>query len=433
MKSYAHTLEYLYKQLPMFHRIGKAAYKADLSNTISILDVLNNPQESFKSVHIAGTNGKGSTSHLIASIFKEAGYKTGLYTSPHLKDFRERIKINGEMIPENYVVSFVENYKIDFEKIAPSFFEWTVGLAFDYFRNEKVDIAIIETGLGGRLDSTNLIHPLVSVITNIGFDHTDLLGDTLEKIAFEKAGIIKENTPVVIGETIEQTKDVFAEKSKKEKSNIFFAEDEFEIDNFNQDFNSKTPLIKTKFLNKTTKEVLEIQCPLAGIYQLKNFRTVLQTFEVLKKVNIDIDKKHIEKGFENVITNTDLKGRWQILSTLPLVVADTAHNEHGIEQIILQLSKIKYKKLHLVLGFVKDKEVEKILKMFPQNASFYFAKPNIPRGMDVNEIKEIAARLNLNFNLFNSVSDALKSAKANAINNDLIYIGGSTFIVAEVV
>lgn len=433
MKSYAQTLKYLFEQLPMFHRIGKAAYKADLNNTIDILNLLDNPQKDFKSIHIAGTNGKGSTSHLLASVFMEAGNKTGLYTSPHLKDFRERIKINGEMIPENYVVSFVEHYKIDFEKIAPSFFEWTVGLAFDYFRNEKVDIAIIETGLGGRLDSTNLIQPLVSVITNIGFDHTDLLGDTLDKIAFEKAGIIKENTPVVIGETVEQTKNVFLSKAKQENSKIYFAEQDFDTLNFEQDFDSETALLNVQVVNKKNNELFTIECPLAGIYQLKNFRTVLETFEVLKKLNITIDKKYIENGFKNVLQNTDLKGRWQQISKSPLVIADTAHNEHGINQIIVQLSKIQYQKLHLVLGFVKDKDAEKILKLFPSNANFYFAKPNIPRGMELNEIKEIAARLNLNFDLFDSVSDALNSAKANSTPNDLIYIGGSTFIVAEVV
>ena len=420
MKSYAQTLKYLFEQLPMFHRIGKAAYKADLNNTIDILNLLDNPQKDFKSIHIAGTNGKGSTSHLLASVFMEAGYKTGLYTSPHLKDFRERIKINGEMIPENYVVSFVEHYKIDFEKIAPSFFEWTVGLAFDYFRNEKVDIAIIETGLGGRLDSTNLIQPLVSVITNIGFDHTDLLGDTLDKIAFEKAGIIKENTPVVIGETVEQTKNVFLSKAKQENSKIYFAEQDFDTLNFEQDFDSETALLNMQVVNKKNNELFTIECPLAGIYQLKNFRTVLETFEVLKKLNITIDKKYIENGFKNVLQNTDLKGRWQQISKSPLVIADTAHNEHGINQIIVQLSKIQYQKLHLVLGFVKDKDAEKILKLFPSNANFYFAKPNIPRGMELNEIKEIAARLNLNFDLFDSVSDALNSAKANSTPNDFI-------------
>jgi dihydrofolate synthase/folylpolyglutamate synthase len=433
MKSYAQTLKYLFEQLPMFHRIGKAAYKSDLSNTIDILNLLSNPQKDFKSIHVAGTNGKGSTSHLLASVFMEAGYKTGLYTSPHLKDFRERIKINGEMIPENYVVSFVEHYKTDFEKIAPSFFEWTVGLAFDYFRNEKVDIAIIETGLGGRLDSTNLIQPLVSVITNIGFDHTDLLGDTLDKIAFEKAGIIKENTPVVIGETVEQTKNVFLDKAKQENSKIYFAENDFDTLNYEQDFDSEMALLNMQVMNKKNNELFTIECPLAGIYQLKNFKTVLQTFEALKYLNITIDKKYIENGFKNVLQNTDLKGRWQQISKMPLVIADTAHNEHGINQVIVQLSKIQFQKLHLVLGFVKDKDAEKILKLFPSNANFYFAKPNIPRGMELNEIEEIAAKLNLNFYLFDSVSDALNSAKANSTPNDLIYIGGSTFIVAEVV
>jgi dihydrofolate synthase/folylpolyglutamate synthase len=433
MKSYAQTLEYLYKQLPMFHRIGKAAYKADLSNTISILKVLNNPQESFKSIHIAGTNGKGSTSHLIASIFQEAGFKTGLYTSPHLKDFRERIKIDGKMIPDNYVVSFVEQYKIDFEKIAPSFFEWTVGLAFDYFRNEKVDIAIIETGLGGRLDSTNLIQPLVSVITNIGFDHTDLLGDTLDKIAFEKAGIIKENTPVVIGETVEQTKNVFLNRAKQENSKIYFTEQDFDTLNFEQDFDSEISLLSMQVVNKKNNELFTIECPLAGIYQLKNFKTVLQTFEVLKTQNISIQKKHVVNGFKNVIINTDLKGRWQVLSKSPLVVADTAHNEHGIQQIILQLSKVKFKKLHLVLGFVKDKEVKKIVELFPANANFYFSKPNIPRGLEINEIKHIAEQLNLKSNYFNSVLEALEAARRNSSIEDLIYVGGSTFVVAEVI
>jgi len=433
MKSYSQTLEYLYEQLPMFHRIGKAAYKADLNNTIDILNYLNNPQKDFKSVHIAGTNGKGSTSHLIASIFQEAGYKTGLYTSPHLKDFRERIKINGIMIPEENIIDFVEKHKLNFEKISPSFFEWTVGLAFDYFKNENVDIAIIETGLGGRLDSTNLVQPLVSVITNIGLDHTDLLGDTLEKIAYEKAGIIKKNTPVVIGEVIEQTKNIFINKSSTERSEIYFAENNFSVGNYKQDFSNTIPSLYVEIINKKNSETIKLYSPLSGIYQLKNFITVFQTFEVLKKLNITIDKIDIENGFKNVIKNTNLKGRWQVLSTLPLIIADTAHNEHGIEQIIIQISKIKFKNLHLVLGFVKEKEVEKILKLFPKGATYYFAKPNIPRGLALEDIKQIAKKLNLNFHLFNTVIEALNSAKEKSTIDDMIYIGGSTFVVAEAI
>lgn len=432
MEKYSETLIYLYEQLPMFHRLGKAAYKADLDNTIKILNLLNNPQKNFTSIHIAGTNGKGSTSHLLASIFQEAGYKTGLYTSPHLKDFRERVKINGEFIPENYIVEFVNKNKIEFEKIAPSFFEWTVGLAFNYFSDERVDIAIIETGLGGRLDSTNLIEPIVSVITNIGMDHMDLLGDTLPKIAFEKAGIIKKTIPVVIGETDIETKDVFINKAIEQNCNIYFADENFKVVQFSQNFDFKNAKLEVEYLDIKNNKTIVLRSPLAGIYQLKNFKTVLQTINTIETKRFKISEENILNGIGKVIENTGLLGRWQILGTSPLIVADTAHNEHGIVEIIGQIKQIKYTKLHLVLGFVKEKEIEKILEMFPKNAKYYFCKPDIPRGMELEKIVSISEKMKLDFQLFNSVNEAYLEAKKNANQNDLVYCGGSTFVVAEI-
>lgn len=428
---YQQALDYMYSQLPMFQRTGPAAYKPDLGNTIAICNLLQNPQNNFISIHVAGTNGKGSTSHMLASIFQEAGYKTGLYTSPHLRDFRERIKINGLMISEDYVAEFISKYHRDFDKIKPSFFEMTVGLAFDYFSYEKVDIAIIEVGLGGRLDSTNVITPILSVITNISFDHMNLLGDTLPKIASEKAGIIKKNIPVVIGESDNQTKEVFIQKSQQEKSKIYFADKNFSIKNCSE----YNPLQNYFTADVYKADILiypQIQCGLNGEYQYKNILTVLQSLELLKE-KFNLSEQHIRNGILNVVKNTGLLGRWQVLNISPLAICDTGHNEAGIRYVINQIKKIPFEKLHFVIGVVNDKEVNKILEMLPFEAVYYFCKANIPRALSANELNDKAMLYGLKGNVYQSVNEAYKVALNKAKKNDLVFVGGSTFVVAEVV
>lgn len=431
--TYQQTLDYLYSQLPMFQRVGAAAYKADLDNTIAICKLLGNPENKFRSVHIAGTNGKGSTSHMLASILQEAGLKVGLYTSPHLKDFRERIKINGEMIPEKNVVDFVAKYKGEFEKIQLSFFEMTVGLAFDYFANEKVDIAVIEVGLGGRLDSTNVITPLVSVITNISFDHTVLLGNTLQKIAGEKAGIIKKNIPVVIGETIKETKDVFTAKAKELDAGIIFANEIYTAGNVKQ--LNKEKLFLSADIKKKGHVVLEqLLSELPGLYQQNNMLTVLATVDVLnEKYRFNLNESVLRNGIKNTIKNTGLSGRWQVLSRNPLIIADTGHNEAGIREVLKQIALTPHEHLHFVLGMVSDKDISTILKMLPADASYYFCKANIPRALDAKELSDQAAAFGLKGKIYNSVNDALNAARENARPKDLVFVGGSTFTVAEVV
>ncbi len=429
--NYQQALDYMYSQLPMFQRTGPAAYKPDLGNTIAICNLLKNPQNTFISIHVAGTNGKGSTSHMLASIFQEAGYKTGLYTSPHLKDFRERIKINGQMISQDYVAEFVSKYHSDFDKIKPSFFEMTVGLAFDYFSHEKVDIAIIEVGLGGRLDSTNVITPILSVITNISFDHMNLLGDTLPKIASEKAGIIKKKIPVVIGETDNQTQEVFIQKAKQEESEIYFADKNFSIKNCS-DYNPLQNYFTADIYKKNKLIYPKIQCGLNGEYQYKNVLTVLQSIEILKeKFNISV--KHIRNGILNIVKNTGLLGRWQVLNNSPLAICDTGHNEAGINYVLNQIKKIPHEKLHFVIGMVNDKEVDKILEMLPLNAEYYFCKANIPRALSANELYDKAIVKGLKGKICKTVKDAYKEALINAQSHDLVFVGGSTFVVAEVV
>jgi dihydrofolate synthase/folylpolyglutamate synthase len=429
---YQETLDYMFSQLPMFQRIGGAAYKANLDNTIAILNLLDNPQNNFKSIHIAGTNGKGSVSHYLAAIFQSAGYKCGLYTSPHLKDFRERIKINGEMISKTNVIKFIETYGNDFQRIEPSFFEMTVGLAFKYFSDEKVDIAIVETGMGGRLDSTNLITPELSIITNIGFDHTQFLGDTLGKIAFEKAGIIKSETPVVIGESHFETKSIFIDKTKEMNSQIYFADDEYQVNNYSYFILNNQQFLEI-MLNKTVKsKPIKLCSELLGLYQLKNIKTVLKAVDILKMNGFKLNQSNIKNGVANVVSNTGLMGRWQILSKNPLMVCDTAHNEDGIKDVLNQISLTPHQKLHFVLGMVNDKEIDKVLKMLPIEAEYYFCKANIPRGLDQNILKEKAERNNLKGESYNSVQKAIKAARKTANNDDMIFIGGSTFVVAEV-
>ena len=427
--TYQETLEWMFNKLPMYQRIGAAAYKADLNNTIQLLDLLDNPHHSFKSVHVAGTNGKGSVSHTLASVFQEAGYKTGLYTSPHLRDFRERIRINGEMIPEENVVQFIDTYKDKFEAMELSFFEMTVGMAFDYFRNEKVDIAIVEVGMGGRLDSTNLITPELSIITNIDFDHTKFLGDTRAKIAYEKAGIIKSGIPVVIGETHPETEQVFIDKAKECGSPIYFADQIFDCDKiyFESFTEQKFDVWKNSELYM---EALEI--PLMGNYQQKNLTTVMCAIDLLRnKFNLSDDD--IRDGIGKVIRNTHLMGRWQILCKDPLTIADTGHNVAGITEVVRQLAEMHYGKLHFVLGMVNDKDIDSVLQLLPRGAEYYFCKADIPRGLDANILAEKAFDMGLRGQVFESVSHAYRSAVNNARFGDVVFIGGSNFTVAEVV
>lgn len=427
--NYSETLEWMFNKLPMYQRIGAAAYKADLNNTIQLLNLLDNPQNNFKSVHVAGTNGKGSVSHMLASVFQEAGYKTGLYTSPHLRDFRERIRINGEMIPEENVVQFIDTNKEKFEAMELSFFEMTVGMAFDYFSKEKIDIAIVEVGMGGRLDSTNLITPELSVITNIDFDHMKFLGDTRAKIAYEKAGIIKPNIPVVIGETHPETEQVFIDKAKEGNSPIYFADQTFDCDKIHIESNSEQQYDVWKN-SELYMEALEL--PLMGNYQRKNLTTVMCALDLLReKFNLSDDD--IRDGIGRVIRNTHLMGRWQILNKDPLTIADTGHNVAGITEVVKQLAEMQYDKLHFVLGMVNDKDIDSVLQLLPHGAEYYFCKADIPRGLDANILAQKAFDMGLRGQVFESVSHAYRSAVNNAHFGDIVFIGGSNFTVAEVV
>lgn len=403
--SYQETVDWLFNQLPIYQKLGKAAYKKDLFNTILLANYLGHPETKFKSIHVAGTNGKGSCSHMLASILQKAGYKVGLYTSPHLKDYRERIKINGQEISEDFVVDFVNKNKIFFKKNTLSFFEMTVGLAFDYFAKSKVDIAIIEVGLGGRLDSTNIITPELSVITNIGYDHVQFLGDTLPKIASEKAGIIKTNVPVIIGETHQETKKVFIDKAKETNSEIYFAD-------------------------QIISQVL--QSDLQGEYQIHNIKTVIESINQLRKIGYKVSEKNLKKGLLNVVKNTGLLGRWQVLGENPKIICDTAHNKEGISYTMKQLKKEEYMQLHIVFGVVNDKSLDELILLLPKQANYYLAKPNISRGLDVTVLHNIFQKEKLKSNTYKSVAEAFNTAKSVAGTNDIIYVGGSTFVVAEI-
>lgn len=404
--TYQETVNWMFQQLPIYQLQGASAYKKDLTNTILLANHLQNPERNLKCIHVAGTNGKGSTSHLLASVLQEAGYKVGLYTSPHLKDFRERIKINNTEIEEDFICEFIAENKPFFEENDLSFFEMTVGLAFNYFIKHKVDIAIIEVGMGGRLDSTNIITPLISVITNIGLDHTQFLGTTLPEIAFEKAGIIKPKIPVVIGEYVAETKGVFSNKASATESQIYFASD----------------LINTNFPSI-----------LLGDYQIYNQKTVLQTIAVLQnQKEFKVSEKNIKDGFLNVIKNTSLQGRWQQIHEHPKVICDTAHNKEGLKIVLKQVANEDFKALHFVLGFVNDKDLDGILPLFPKKAKYYFCKPNIPRGLNVEVVEQKANEFGLIGSSYSSISEAYQAALKNADNDDFIYIGGSTFVVAEV-
>ncbi len=415
----------------MFHRIGAAAYKADLDNTIALCQMLGNPEKEFKSVHIAGTNGKGSTSHFIASVLQQQGYKTGLFTSPHLKDFRERIKVNGRMISKSEVTAFVSRHHKEFDTIQPSFFEWTFALAAWYFAKQKVDIAVIETGMGGRLDSTNVITPLVSIITNIGFDHTQFLGATLPEIAAEKAGIIKPGIPVVIGETHADTAAIFTTKSQQSDSEIAFADQQFKCVSTGYTRHSP-PLLKAEF-HSESKNRYQLISALSGKYQLKNLGTVLCALEVLSKQGIKIQSENITAGIRNLVKNTGLKGRWQTLSRNPLTIADIGHNPDGIREVLDQIKITPHEKLHFVIGVVNDKDVQTMLGKLPRQATYYFCKADIPRGLDASILAQQAAGFSLQGEVYNSVKEALAAARSAAAANDLVMVGGSAFVVAEVV
>ncbi|PHN91928.1 tetrahydrofolate synthase [Maribacter sp. 6B07] len=402
--TYKETLDWMFAQLPMYQNKGKVAFNSKLDGITLFASHLGNPHTNFKSIHVSGTNGKGSSSHLLASVLQEAGYKVGLYTSPHLKDFRERIRINGKKINKDWVVDFIENNSSFFEQRKLSFFEMTVGMAFSYFDKESVDIAIIEVGLGGRLDSTNIIHPEVSLITNIGLDHTDILGDTIPEIAREKAGIIKPNTPVVVSEFNEETVPIFKEVANKMNSKILFADS----GNYNSDY----------------------EIGLLGSYQKRNIKGVLGTLNLLKGFEIREEDK--VNGFKNVVKNTGLMGRWQKIGDQPTIICDTAHNKDGLSYVLEQLKNQEFDTLHIVIGVVKDKNITDILPLFPKNAVYYFCKPKIFRGLDENILARQFYDLNFKGEIYKSVNKAFKTAKKQAKKSDLIYVGGSNFVVAEV-
>ncbi len=429
--NYQETLAFLYQQLPMYQRMGKSAFKKDLTNIIAFCEYLNQPHQNFKSIHIAGTNGKGSTTHIIGAILQEKGFKVGLYTSPHYKDFRERIKINGEYIPAQNVIDFVANHKAFIQEIKPSYFEMTVAMAFEYFSNEKVDIAIIETGLGGRLDSTNIITPILSVITNISFDHMNMLGNTIPLIAFEKAGIIKQDIPVIIGETQELSKPVFIEKAQTTHSSITFADQQLSADAIEIHFEQSVYNIYGK-----QQEVIfkDLKLGLFGNYQSKNLITALTTIKTLNDIyDFNITELHIRQGLENIKSLTNIIGRWEIINKSPLTLADSAHNESGIKEAMQQLLSLKFNQLHIVIGVVNDKDLAKILSLFPKSAQYYFSKPDIIRGLDAEILQKQAISLGLNGETYASIPFALKTAQLAAQNDDLIFVGGSTFTVAEVI
>lgn len=433
--NYPETLDYLYTQLPMFTRVGASAFKKDLDNTIALCAKLDNPQHKFRSIHVGGTNGKGSTSHMLAAILQTAGYKTGLYTSPHLKDFRERIRINGQMISEQTVVDFVAEHQADFDEIQPSFFEMTVGLAFNVFAKEQVDIAVVEVGLGGRLDSTNIITPLLSVITNIGWDHMNILGDTLELIAGEKAGIIKQGVPVVVGEHQPELSEVFLNKARTMKAPIEFASEEWETIAQSSDLNLLSVTVQRQVLPTfafSEEPVFQYQLDLPGSYQVKNLKTVLTAVDELRQQGFNISDEHLTTALKQVKTLTGLHGRWETLSTSPLTICDTGHNPEGITEVLKNIASVPYKQLHFVIGMVNDKDITKVLAMLPKNAIYYFCKPDIPRGLQAESLKEKAESLGLRGESYVSVTNALASAQAAASDNDLVFIGGSTFVVAEV-
>ncbi len=421
--TYEETIEYLYNSVPMFQKVGAVAYKEGLYNTIKLDEHFCHPHKNFKSIHIAGTNGKGSCSHTLASILQAAGYKVGLYTSPHLKDFRERIKVNGECVSEEYVIDFVENERHFFEPLHPSFFELTTAMAFKYFAESNVDIAVIEVGLGGRLDCTNIITPVLSIITNISFDHTQFLGDTLAKIATEKAGIIKNNIPVIIGEAVDETRPVFLEKAAENGSEIIFAEDNNEI--------LSAELRPQGGIAYETKDYGKIIGELGGLYQAKNASTILCALKKLSEIGLRIDNEAITAGFANVCETTGLLGRWQKIKETPTVICDTGHNVGGWKYISRQLSMQKCEQMRIVFGMVDDKDVSTVMSLLPKNAIYYFTKPDNKRALDVNTIMEIGKKYGLTAKCFPDVKCAYQQALSESSPADFIFVGGSSYIVAD--
>ena len=428
--NYQETIDYLLSYLPMFQRIGAAAYKADIYNTVELMKALGNPEKKFKSIHVAGTNGKGSSSHLIASILREKGLKVGLHTSPHLKDFRERIKIDNKICDEEFVINFVENNKELIERIKPSFFETAVAMAFTYFAQENVDIAIIEVGMGGRLDSTNVINPLACLITNISFDHTQFLGNSLEAIAQEKAGIIKQNTPVVISQTQKETQNVFSAKANEKNSPICFADSYLSCENVNH----SQGLLKMDIYKNGVERIKNLQSSLSGYYQQKNILGVVALIDTLNQYhNFNISDEEIKQGIENLSSNFPIAGRWQTLCNKPLTICDTGHNEDGLKYVIEQIKNTPHEKLRFVLAMVNDKDVNKVLSMLDKDAEYYLSQAKIPRALPVDELAEKAQQAGLSFTKYATISQALAQAQQDSEENDLVFVGGSTFTVAEVV
>jgi dihydrofolate synthase/folylpolyglutamate synthase len=424
--NYQETLDYLLNSLPMFQRVGASAFRKDLRNTILLCDHLGNPERKFKSIHIAGTNGKGSTSHALAAVFQSAGYKTGLYTSPHLKSFTERIRINGKEIDETSVVDFVSQNKNFLDELKPSFFEMTVGMAFWFFASQKVDIAIVEVGMGGNYDSTNVILPELSVITNISLDHVQFLGDTLPKIAGEKAGIIKSKIPVIISQTQRETTQVFVEKAKSLAAPIVFADQVWTIDRkADEGMNAVYQVAKDNFSRK-------IEIDLKGDYQKYNLSGILEAIEHLRNAGWELTDKAVKQGLSHVTDLTGLKGRWQQLSSVPLIICDTGHNEDGMKQILAQLKTYTYSTLWMVLGMVKDKDISKILSLLPQDAKYIFCQATLPRAMPAAQLALQAAEFGLSSTAISDINQALEYARKNAASDDLIFVGGSTFVVAEI-
>ena len=426
--NYQEAVGYLFSQLPMYQRIGKAAYKASLDNTIKLDKYFKSPHREYKTIHVGGTNGKGSVCHMLASVLRSAGYKAGLHTSPHLIDFRERIKINGELVPRLYVVEFVKKHMTFFKDIQPSFFEMSVFLALDYFAASKVDVAVIEVGLGGRLDSTNIINPVLSVITNIGHDHMEFLGDTLDKIAYEKAGIIKQSVPVIIGESDSRTDNVFINAAQKKSSPIYFADKKYSAG-----YGLYTADDMQVFNVEKEGRIFypDLKIDLLGVYQKKNLATTLASIDILKEIGFEIADTDIYNGLKKVTTSTGLYGRWQIRGYNPRIVCDTAHNLEGFIPVVSQIEDTPYRNLHMIIGFVKEKNLDDFLGIFPRNALYYFTKPDIPRGLDEDIVMEKAKKYNLNGKTYKSVEQAFHAARASATRDDMIFIGGSTYVVAD--
>ena len=425
--NYQEVIEFMFNSLPMYQRVGAAAYKANLDNTLAFDKITGSPHKKYKTIHIAGTNGKGSVSHSLASILQEAGYKTGLYTSPHLTDYRERIRVNGKKIEESFITEFINSHKNFIKNVKPSFFEMSVALAFKYFELQQVEVAVIEVGMGGRLDSTNIILPELSVITNIGLDHTQFLGNSLAEIAGEKAGIIKQNIPVVIGERQKETEEVFLKKAKKKNSKISFASDNYAC----KILNSNLKYSNFEVEKKTSDKSYTLNFNLSGKYQEKNLATILETVDNLRNQGFCISDENLKQGLENLIKNTGFHGRWETLNAEPLTICDTGHNKEGLSYTIEQLLSLEFKKLRFVLGFVNDKNVDEVLKLFPKNAEYYFCKAQIPRALDEKILLEKANLVSINGKSFENVSSAYHAAKKDADKNDVIFIGGSTFVVAD--